>query len=208
MEEQMLFHKYQVFALQRHVEQQAKEAVRGLPEERLDEDDERLTSETVEQFTPAVPTIDPSQIYQTDRQIQLDARLMPNRMFLNRVRPVPVPGTEITIHVPFNGDPTMFDVCPSSHTTTWPFGTIDAENSEVLLTYRTADINFPVKARYEETLRDIRQYLEWLNADMPKFASLRQVVRSELAKRRQAASTHSKLAASTGVPRRPDRHAS
>jgi len=208
MEQRMLFRKYRIFDLQQSIEQQAKEAVRALSEEKLADEDQRLIAEIVDRFAPVAPSIDASLAYQTDRQVQVDARRLPNRMVLNRSRPVPVPGTEITIHIPFKGDPGMFDICPSCHTTSWPFAAIDAENSEILLIYQITEGDFPVKARYEEALRDIVQYLNWLKADIQRFESLKQIVQSELTRRRQAASVHSKLVASTGIPRRPDRHAS
>jgi len=202
-----LFRKYNIFSVQQHQEQKVKEAVRALPQERLSEDEEKLAAEIAASLTMDLPTLDPSQVYQTDRQVQLDARALPNRFVFNRSRPVPVDGTEITIHIPFTGDPSMFDVCPSHHNLNPPIAEIDATNSEILLIYRTAEDNLPIKARYEATLRDISQHLEWLRPAATQTDGLKQIARGELAKRRQASEAHAKIVGALGIPRRPDRHA-
>lgn len=207
MSQRALFRKYPIFAVQQRQEQLAKEAARALPQERLSEDEDKLVTEIAASLTMELPTLDPSQIYQTDRQVQLDARFLPNRFAFNRSRPVPVDGTEITIHVPFKGDPSMFDVCPSQHNSNPPTAEIDPTSSEILLTYRTADENSPIKARYEATLRQIAEHLEWLRPAAAQTDGLKQAARGELAKRKQASAAHSKIVGSLGIPSRTDRSA-
>lgn len=202
-----LFCKYDIFAVQQHQQQQAKEAARALPQERLNEDEERLATEIAASLAMALPCLDLARIYQTDRQVQLDARTLPNRMVFNRSRPIPVDGTEITVHVPFTGDPSMFDVRPSQHNLSPPIAEIDPRNGEILLVYQTADENSPIKARYESTLQQIRQHLEWLQPAAAETDGLKQIARAELAKRKQATESHAKIIASLGIPRKTDRSA-
>jgi hypothetical protein len=201
-----LFRKYDIFAVQQHQELQAKEAVRALPEERLSEDEEKLATDIAASLTMEIPILDPSQIYQTDRRVQLDARTLPNRLVFDRSRPVPVDGAEITIHIPFKGDLSMFDVCPSQHNLNPPIAEIDPVNSEILLRYQTADQNSSIKARYEATLHEIGQHLEWLRPAASQTDGLKQIARAELAKRKQSNESHAKIVASLGIPRRTDQN--
>jgi hypothetical protein len=198
-----LFRKFELFAIQQHQQQQAKEAVRELLQDRLSEDEEKLTAEILSNFAMDLPILDESGIYQSDRQVQLDARRLPNRMIFNRSRPVPVDGTEITIHIPFKGNSGMFDVAPSQRDLNPPVGDIDETNKEILLTYQTADESSPIKASYERTLDAIKRHLEWLRPAVIQTDGLKQVVRAELAKRKQAAQSHVKVVDSLGLPRQP-----
>jgi hypothetical protein len=202
-----LFRKYSIFDVQLHREQQAKEAVRAMPQERLSDDEEKLATEIAASLAMALPSLDLPEIYQTDRQVQLDARHLPNRMVFNRSRPVPVDGTEIVIHIPFTGDPSVFDICPSQHNLNPPIAEIDVMNSEILLTYQVADEVVPIKARYEATLNEIRQHLEWLRPALDQTDALKQAARTELGKRNQANESHTKIVGSLGIPRRTSRSA-
>lgn len=144
-----LFRRFDVFTVQLHREEKAREAVRAIPYERLAQQDETLVTEITDGLKMELPTLLDAEIYQTDRQVKIDARGLPNRMILDRSRPVYVGGTEITIHVPFKGDPALFEVSPSTHDMNPPIGEIDAQKSELLLMYQTADANSPIKAQFE-----------------------------------------------------------
>jgi hypothetical protein len=202
-----LFSKMDIFAVQQHQQEKAKEAVRQLPQQRFTEDESTLAAEIASAFTMELPVLDESGIYQSDRQVQLDARGLPNRMVFDRSRPVPVDGTEITIHVPFKGDPALFDVRPSQFSLNPPFAQIDSRNGEILLTYRTADANFNIKAQYERTLQEIKQHLEWLRPAAMQTDGVKQTVLAEIAKRKQATEVHSKVVDSVGLRRRPPKQA-
>lgn len=197
-----LFRKLDIFAVQLHQQEQMKKAAWQLPPEKLSEDDEKVASELAAEFTMDLPTLDESAIYQSDRQVQIDARKLPNRMIFDRSRPVWVNGTEITIHIPFKGDPAVFDVQPSTHNLNPPFADVDVKANEILLVYQVTDANSPVKAQYEKTLQEIKQHLEWLRPAATQVDGLKQVCRTELAKRKQANHAHENIVGSLGLPRR------
>lgn len=73
-----LFNKVDILSVQQHQQEKAKEAVRQLSIEKLNENDDALAAEIATTFTLDVPVIDESGIYQTDRQVQIDARRLPN----------------------------------------------------------------------------------------------------------------------------------
>jgi len=198
-----LFSKMDIFSVQQLQQEKAKEAVRKLPQQRLNEDEGTLAAEIVNALTMEVPVLDESGIYQSDRQVELDAKGLRNRIVFNRSRPVPVDATEITIHVPFKGDPNLFDVRPSQYSGNPPFAEIDGRNAEILLTYRTVDASFNIRAQYEKTLQEIKQYLEWLRPAATQVDGLKQTVLAGIAKRKQAAEVHSKVVDSLGLPKRP-----
>jgi hypothetical protein len=198
-----LFQKYDIFAVQQQQEQEAKAAVRKLPIEKLrQEDEEKLSSEIANSLTMELPVLDVANVSQTDRKVQIDARRLPNRMVFNRSRPVPVDGTEITIHIPFKGEPSMFDVRPSTHDLNPPVADIDVTNREVLLTYETADADNAIKASYERTLQAIQKHLEWLRPAATRTDHLKQAARSEIAKCKQADTTHARIVDSLGIPKK------
>jgi hypothetical protein len=207
MNDNPLFRKYNVAAVQLDRQQKAKEAVLALPQEALGEDIEKLAGEIVASLAMTLPVLDLPNVYQTDREVQLDARRLPNRMVFDRSRPVPVPGTEITIHIPFHGDAWLFEVCPSNHNMNPPVAEIDAANKEILLIYQTAEAAWPIKARYEATVNEIQQHLQWLRPEIEETDSLRQVTRAEVAKRKQSYESHNKIVQSLGLPRRNARGA-
>src|SRR5256885_12196156 len=120
-----LFCKYNVFGIQQRQQDQAKQNVQDLPTERLTDDDETLTNEVLNSVAMQVPELDKSGIYQSDREVQIDARRLPNRLVLNRSRPVLINGTEITIQIPFKGQSFFFDVRTSTFTTVFPLAEID-----------------------------------------------------------------------------------
>ena len=124
-------------------------------------------------------------------------------MVFDRSRPVPVAGTEVTIHIPFKGDAALFDIRPSQHNLNPPIGAIDSTTGEILLTYRTADPNVNIKAQYERSLQEIKQHLEWLRPAAVQTDGLKQILRAEISKRKQAAVSHAKVVDSLGLPKGP-----
>jgi formamidopyrimidine-DNA glycosylase len=151
-----LFSGVEILGLKQHHERLAKEAVDRLSPKMLDEDEVGAASRIVAMLTLEAPVIDESRLYAVKN------------------------GDEITIHIPFKGDFSIFEVKPSRHAPNPPLGEVDAKESEVLLTYRDAGSTL-----HERTVREIKQYLEWLRPEITDTKWLKEKVLQQIARRKQ-----------------------
>ena len=151
-----LFSRVEILKLKQHHEQLAKDKVDRLSPNRLDKDGADIASRIVAMLTLALPVIDESRLYAVEN------------------------GDEITVHIPFEGDFSLFEVRPSCHVPNPPLGEVDAKKSEVLLTYRGTGLT-----PHEQTVREIKQYLEWLRPDITDTNWLREKVLQQIERRKQ-----------------------
>ena len=170
---------------------------------RLSEDFEKLASEIAGSLVLDLPVLDDAKAYTTDKQIKVDARHVPGRMVFDRGRPVLIDATEITFHIPFTGDASIFDLQPTTYNMNPPVADVDENKSELLIVQHAFDEATPVRAQYERTLQEIKQHLEWLRPAAGQSEGMKQAARAELTKRKQADETHNKIVGSVGLPRRP-----
>jgi hypothetical protein len=148
-----LFSRVEIIELKQHHAQLAKDTVDRLSPKMLDQAEADIASRIVAMLTLEPPVIDESRLYAVEN------------------------GDEITIHIPFKGDFSLFEVRPSCHAPKPPLGEVDAKKSEVLLTCRDAD-SIP----HEQTVGEIRQYLEWLRPEITDTEWLREKVLQQIAK--------------------------
>jgi hypothetical protein len=148
-----LFSGVDIAELKQHHEQQAKETVRQLSPKMFDRDDADIASRIVADFTLELPVIDESHVYTVKS------------------------GDEITTHIPFTGDFSLFEVKPSCHGPNPPLGEVDAKKSEVLVTHKGGS-----SISQEQTVREIKQYLEWLRPEITDTKWLREKVLHQIAK--------------------------
>jgi len=201
--QRLLFQKYDIFSVQQHQAQEARRIAGEIPTERLSEDLDKLAVEIADGLIMNLPTLNESGIYTSDKQVKVDARRVPGRIVFDRGQPVWIDATEITFHVPFTGDPDVFDVTPSTHNMNPPVADVSKDKSELLIVQHAFDEATPVKAQYERTLQEIKQHLEWLRPAATATEPLKQAARAELEKRKQASETHNKIISSLGFPKKP-----
>jgi len=142
---------------------------------------------------------------------QVDARRDPNRFFFPGDRPYHIAGTELTVAIPFEGDPPLWRIRPS----TWDscgHPEIDLRDGLVLLRVQFADdaaepsrlkreIDGQVE-RLGEAVENLRRDVEQHNASAPA------TVRAELEIKRKQAQAASGAVSSIGIPiRRRDQPA-
>jgi TIR domain len=126
------------------------------------------------------------------------------RRIFDRGRPFYIRGTEITISVPFKGDPDFFRIRPSHYNLNPPRGQVDGQ--EIRMTFTRTDANAPaVKSEYEATVRDINQHLAWLRASVEQFNSkIGQQIQPLLSQRKQKVIANEGMVASLGLPVKKD----
>jgi len=111
-----------------------------------------------------------------------------------------VQGTAITVVVPFDGDPRLFHYQPSRFTLNPPQG--EVYPNEVVLTFamHQPDKN-RLRQEFQRTLNSIREYLQWVDADVKQYnKSLRTAVASAIVRRKAKLLADSELSQSLGIP--------
>ena len=148
----------------------------------------------VEKYKIEVPHLREDDIEASQRDEQYDARRDPNRVIFDDSRPVWIPGTTFTFHVPYDGERELFYVRANTFTVNPPRAIVGP--TELQFAYSTADPNEAVriKTEFERELGRVREHLDWLRRDFTPFNDgLRQQIRERLDTRR------TKLIADRGV---------
>ncbi len=122
-------------------------------------------------------------------------------------RPYYVPGTFITVAIPFDGDGNLFDFKPSTFTFNPPCG--DISDSNVLITFQDV-MNLDAdstRASIDATVRQIEQYLSWVRIDCSHWNErVTTEVENSIRHRKNRLLNQANLVSALGLPikRRPD----
>ena len=181
-----------------------REAIHSLPTFRLDDDGlhERLVTE----FGINVPILDEEKKYAKKRPTEIDVSRDPMRRFLyGHAGPHYVQGTELSIYVPFSGDPELFQVRPSSFDTNPPRG--ETVGNELCLVYTFVE-NASLD-EYQRSIASVKRYLDWLRPSAAQLhGELEQQARSMLDQRKNREAEHAKALGALGIPILDDHQAS
>ena len=154
MPDGLLFAKHDVYAVIARQKLLLVEAYKQLPEgQAIDEEGvKRLKAE----YMLNVPVL--GEPYATKGTVRIDARRLPNRMFLPGTGPVMEEVTEFTVHVPFTGDAGVFDLAPSSYNGTAFRGQIVGQ--ELRFKILAMVQGFDVQAEIDRQLQQVKLSLE------------------------------------------------
>jgi hypothetical protein len=161
----------------------------------------------VERFRVNVPILDRNRMWLDDPQdVQVDVSGDQSRAFSPGVLPY-VAGTRIDVHVPFEGDQSVFAFAPNAFTTTWPRADIVGNDVIVTVQYPNDMPVSDIRGKVEATLSGIDQYLEWARNDAESFnAQLPAQAQSRVARRREQIVQRNASIEQSGIPRgRPDK---
>jgi len=116
-----------------------------------------------------------------------------------------VPGMEVTVTVPFTGDPALWQMKPNRWQTVFPRGTVrgsgEAGSLTITLTQPADQDPAHFKGRLDQELATIRFYLESQRAQIVEFnASIESAVRASVRARRARVEKHQGLEALLGIP--------
>ena len=137
------------------------------------------------------------------QEAQIDVSNDFNRHILDRSRPFYVPGAEVTLQVPFEGEAQFFRVRPSKFTSTFPVAAVRGNtlSLSVCLTELTAEDTKDVKSQFDRLLGEIKNYLNWIADDVkPLNDELGALARQAIESRRQKLLAAQNLVASLGFP--------
>lgn len=137
-----------------------------------------------QEYRIEVPMLrDEIEVSQQDQQF--DARRDPNRVVFDASRPVWIPGTLFTFHIPYHGQHELFYFRASTFTMNPPRAVVTP--TELEFPYETTDTTdkAAMKAEFERELAKVREHLSWLARDFAPFnEGLRERARTQIEQRR------------------------
>jgi hypothetical protein len=111
-----------------------------------------------------------------------------------------VPGAELTLHVPFHGEPDLFRCQPSKFTMNPPRGHVSGTELVLAFSGPQGDLAH-AKRELDSQLSSVRQYVTWINDQVNQHnATAPAVVRGDVERRRQRVLEQQNLVASFGYP--------
>ena len=161
-----LFSKYDAYTVLESQKARLVEAYEKLPDDAaLDESAmKRLKAE----YMLDVPTLrGAGEMWAEQGNAMIDVRGAHNRIFLDYSNPIMEEVTELTVHVPFDGDPGVFNIAPSAYNSRIAVGEI--VGSELLLRFQIISANFDVQAQIDRELAQVNWALNYLREHMVVF---------------------------------------
>jgi hypothetical protein len=172
------------------------------PERALTVPEPDLVQELVNQYRVSPPRLNLEQSYTRGAG---DARV-PVRSFWGPNQLVYVPGTRFEIHVPFDGDPELFRLRPSTYTVKCPRGRVEGHELVIWHEARADSVDLEqfkaqFKAQLDGELHLIQQYLEWVSIDCARFNDeLRREIKQAVQQRRKKVLQDRNLEAFLKIP--------
>jgi len=197
----LLFSRVAIFDVLEHQQQALKTEVNQLDSSTIEHvTEQELVRDLAAKYKSEMPALEEDKAYTSYREVEVDVSQDPMRMIWDRSQPFYIKGTEITIGVPFKGDPDLFQIRPTTSTLNPPGG--EVHGNEIHLTYtRTDDNAAAVRSEYERALRDIKQHLGWLESSVADFNSkIGQQVQGLISQRKQKLAAAAGMVAAIGLP--------
>lgn len=198
MAQRLLFSRINVFDLTEQRQYHLRDVLLELQHSELN--DRELPDLLALKYGMRVPTLDDASKYATTGEVKVDVSQDHTRFVSDRSRPLYIPATEVTIHVPFEGESALFDVRPATFTSSAPYG--DCDEHELLLVFRIIEAR-EIGTEVERTIFEVRRYLDWLRPSADELhAKLKSLAETEIAQRKQRAATHENVLGKLGIPLR------
>ena len=196
-----LFNKVDVGATLRAQEQKLAATAASIPADHaLATSAEDLAAELVELFHIEPITLHEDALSVSHHDTKVDVSRDRMRVINDRSRPLFIPGTTVTYHVPFGGEADLFKVRPSRLTLSPPYAVVAGNEVQIS---ETAPTPIPpgIKDRLDRTLTQIKSYLDTLNADVGAYNDrLPEIALAAVIRRRDKLIADHDLVASFGIP--------
>jgi hypothetical protein len=154
-----------------------------------------------EKFAVEVPILLEEELSADHQESQRDVSGDPRRMayHLGDGRPVYVTGTEITVELPFTGEPDLFHVQPSTYSTMPPEGVLH-NNSIIFKIWGDNLQSQEVQSTIQRWITDVKQWLQWHTSTFSGFnAALEREARQAIEQRRAKLLRDQNLVAGLGI---------
>jgi hypothetical protein len=197
----LLFSRVSIFDVLQHQQQMLKTEANELDSAAIQRSpEEELVRNLAAKYKLEIPVLEDDKAYISHREIDVDVSRDPMRMIFDRDRPFYVKGAEITVNVPFKGNPDLFQVRPSTFNLNPPQGEVRGHEIR-LVQVRTDDNAAAVRAEYQKAIEYIKQHLGWLQASILDFNSkIGEQVQDLLGQRRQKLAATADMIAGIGLP--------
>lgn len=133
-------------------------------------------------------------------EIRIDVSGDFRRASFNLDQPHPYPGFRVTVHMPFTGDPGIFELQPSQFELSFPWGAV--RNGELLdiIEYLHDQFSDP-KAHAEALVAKVNRHLGWCRQDIGQFNSqLSQIAEAAINIRRERVKSNFERLQASGLP--------
>jgi hypothetical protein len=197
----LLFARVSIFDVLQQQQQKLKTDVDRLTSSAIEHTpEEQLVHDLTTKYKLEIPVLEDEKAYVSHREVEVDVSQDPMRMIWDRSSPFYIKGTEITVSVPFKGNPELFQVRPTTFNLNPPRGEIRSHEIQ-LIQVRTDNNAAAVKTEYQRKIQDINEYLSWLETSIADFNSkIGQQVQTLVAQRRQSLKAAADMVASIGLP--------
>ena len=200
MRDEALFWKYDWFAVVEAQKAAARKDAGNMSKGDLARQSlEELLAGLCEKYSLEVPALDLHNITVKQRETEIDVSHDRMRYF-STGGPHYVKGVAIDVRVPFVGDPGMFNIKPTTWTTSLPRGRI--EGNSVRFTISGTDLSpEKVKSEIDHRISEIQQWLGFQEKSVGNFQSeLAQITKQALEARKRKLDADSDLIAGLGYP--------
>ena len=177
----VLFRKFDLAQITRKVRTRAEKAVDGIrPQNIMDSPEKDIIDTIFARIAPAPLVLhDDRKTMKPPKEVYLDVSSDPRDAQLPGDRPRKVKATQYTVVVPFDGHADIFKVKPSQWSMSYPRGTTSGQ--DLVLNYVQRQPNAEtLRESIGRDLAEVKEYVEWANADVEK---LRSDLRSLIARR-------------------------
>lgn len=117
-----------------------------------------------------MPVLQQNEVEVSQQDKPFDARRDRTRVIFDESRPVWIPGTRFTFHVPYTGNNELFYFRASTFTVNPPRAAVTP--NELQFSYDATDTSdkASMRADFERELSKVREHLEWLRRDFQPFS--------------------------------------
>ncbi len=193
----LLFYRINISDVIEASKERLKEIVRELKPSDLKDDN--AAEKVVRPLLIDVPVLDEANKYATTRDVSVDVSRDPQRLILDRSRPVYIPGKEITVSIPFHGEPQAFDIRPNSYEVNPPAGEIHGH--ELRFVYEIVDPSPNINANLARAISQVNKYLDWMRPSAEEMKrELTQLAQSLISERKRRAAAQEQIVSQLGIP--------
>jgi hypothetical protein len=161
--------------------------------------DEAVIQKLKDGCSVKVPGLRVEDQYSTTRKIKVDVRNEVGRLFLDRSKPIMEDATEVTVHIPFEGDPLIFDVAPSASNSTAVVGEIVDQELRLVMPLMRTDFDLPASVNREVSQINWRPDQLRFNADTFN-SNLEHDFKAYTTARRKKMVEHDSIVSNLGIP--------
>ncbi len=196
-----LFSDLDLRAVIDHQREQIAKEVEGFESSRLlNTSEEDLIRYFAEKYTLEAPVLLRDAMTADQRETQIDARHHGNRWISGTSRPFYIPGQQIDIEIPFNGEGDLFKARASTYTSAPPRGQIVGQS--LVLSFEVPhDMDQDIRPALDRDLAEIEKHLGWISRDVAGYNNgIRAVAEKAIQKRKQRLFANQGRVAALGIP--------